>query len=131
MNYGANGRSDGGISRQTDLEGEVSRVLVESAAVEEGEDVAADLGGEDAVAGERADAAVGEGRRHHRDRLAVHLHRTALRRENQVAYNNDIRLKGSSQVAYIMVKTCIFLPAKESCIERKFCLSISMKIGSV
>ena len=66
---------------QTNLECEVSRVLVESAAVEEGEDVAADLGGEDAVAGERADAAVGEGRRHHRDRLAVHLHRTALRRE--------------------------------------------------
>ena len=82
MNYGNNGTSDRGIS-QTDLEGEVPRVLVESAAVEEREDVAADLGGEDAVAGERADAAVGEGRRHHRDRLAVHLHRTALRRERE------------------------------------------------
>ena len=71
------------VISQTDLECEVSRVLVEAAAVEEREDVAGDLGGEDAVAGERADAAVGEGRRHHRDRLAVHLHRTALRRERQ------------------------------------------------
>ena len=72
-----------GEKGHADLECEVPRVLVEAAAVEEREDVAADLGGEDAVAGERADAAVGEGRRHHRDRLAVHLHRTALPREKR------------------------------------------------
>ena len=72
---------EGKGKRVAHLEGKVSRVLVESAAVEEGEDVAADLGGDDGLAGEGAHAAVGEGRRDHRDRLAVYLHRTALPKE--------------------------------------------------
>jgi len=67
----------------THLEGEVTRVIIESAAQHEGEDVLHALGAEDLLGRDGADAAVGQGGGDHALRLASHLQRTSLTREKE------------------------------------------------
>jgi len=57
-----------------DLEGKLSRVFVKPAAVEEREDVSDGRRPDHALAGDGALAAVGQRRRDHSQRLAIHLH---------------------------------------------------------
>ena len=57
--------------------------------MEEGEDVAADLWGEDPLPGDGALSAVGDGGGDHGHRLAVHLHRTALPKEKYDGVQGD------------------------------------------